>query len=102
MSVMALLGRPRPRHTCGSGHRPLGGWNLRDDGSWSRVYVRRGAGLYRRATVFRRDGLWYWEVEAFDAARKTRRVIGRCGSEFGKLSAERQFGYADLAARTKE
>lgn len=99
---LTLHARPGTRHACPSGHLPLGGWHRKDDGSWSRVYARRGARLARRATVARRAGLWYWEVEAFDASRRARRVIARCAEGFGKLFAADQFAFADLAARTKE
>lgn len=58
--------------------------------------------MARRATVARRDGLWYWEVEAFDASRRTRRVVARCGERYGKLFPELQFAFADLAAETAE
>jgi len=102
MNTLTCHARPRPRYRCDSGHRPLGGWRLCGDGRWRRVYARSGARLARRATVLRREGLWFWEVEAFDAWRRTRRIIARCGSGFGSLFAEDQFRFADLAAESKE
>ena len=102
MSALTQHAEPHPRYQAKSGHAPLGGWHRDADGNWRRVYVRRGARLAKRATVMLRDGLWFWEVEAFDAARRVRRITARCAERFGRLFAHDQFGFADLAARTRE
>ena len=102
MSALRQHAAPHARYQAKSGHEPLGGWHREPDGNWRRVYVRRGARLARRATVMRRDGMWFWEVEAFDAARLVRRITARCAERCGRLFPQDQFGFADLAAMTKE
>lgn len=107
MNTLTDYKRPHPRYgadlASASPWRPLGGWYRHEDGSFRRVWARRGgrARSARRAVVRHERGLWLWEVEEFDlATRRVRRICAR--SLTGWLFARQALPYAELAAKTAD
>lgn len=82
-----------------------GTWFQAADGSWRRIWVRRGgrAVCARRAVVERVSGWWVWRVELFElSTRATRRICGRSRAGTGHATAAGAFPFAELAARTAD
>lgn len=106
--MSALTRYPAPRTTCprtlaASPWFSPGGWFQREDGSWCRVYVRRGrrARSARRAVIRNVGGWWRWEVEQFELRnRASRRICARGVNGYLFWQAAR--GFADLSARTAD
>ena len=107
MNTLTEYKRPAIRYgkrlAADSAWHGLGGWNLREGGDYSRVYVMRGSRrpVARRAVIRRTAGLWRWWVEEFDVrTRAVRRTVAR--GTAGHLLADMALGFADLAAKTAD
>lgn len=107
MNTLTDYRRPRADYRTEAGRSPwraLGGWHLRDDGTLSRVYVRRDRRtVARRAVIYRESGAWAWRVEEFDRERKTiRRIANRNLRGTWYVSSQAAISWADAAARISD
>lgn len=81
------------------------GWFQASDGSWRRIWMRRGGRALsaRRAVVERSAGWWVWRVEVFEVSTHvTRRICAQSLRGTGHPCAAACFPFAELAARTAD
>ena len=108
MNAITEYRRPGARYRAEASAGPwrmLGGWHRNADGSWSAVYAMRARRpkRARRATVFRSEGAWVWEVAEFDlASRRVKRIENRSARGLWYVAAAAAFPWADAAARTSD
>jgi hypothetical protein len=81
------------------------GWFQAADGSWRRIWTRRGGRALsaRRAVVERIGGWWVWRVEVFEIRTKAaRRIAAQSLHGTGHPCPAACFPFAELAAKTAD
>ena len=97
MSRLTEYRQPHPTVHIPSGHAPITGWTWDGTERVSRRYAKAGSGWTRTAVIWRERGEWRWRVEEHHGVRTFTLARGSRPALFPEML----YGFAELAARTK-